>query len=108
MSKYGAKRTTVDGITFHSAGEARRYQELRLLEKAGEISDLELQPVFSLSVMGGEIGKYIADFQYWDTREGAQVVEDFKGFDTPLGKWKRKHAERQHGISVLVTRKAGR
>lgn len=124
MSKYGARRTSVEGITFHSAGEARRYQELRLLERAGEISDLERQPVFvlyaplttgtlggALEAMSGElpvIGKYIADFKYYDERKGERVVEDFKGFDTPLAKWKRKHAERQYGISVLVTRKAGR
>lgn len=125
MSKYGARRTTVDGITFHSAGEARRYQELRLLEKAGEIECLELQPVFelhapsctgtfagALKAMAGEklvIGKYIADFKYFDLKgDKGWIVEDFKGMDLPLGKWKRKHAEKQYGIKVLVTGKKGR
>ncbi len=44
MTKYRAQPTIVDGIRFHSKGEARRYQELRLLERAGEITNLELQP----------------------------------------------------------------
>lgn len=124
-SKYRAKPTTVDGVRFHSLGEARRYQELRLLEKAGEIESLELQPVFVLKAplttgtfrgaaraMAGElptIGKYIADFKYYDGKAGGWIVEDFKGMDLPLGKWKRKHAEQQYGIKVLVTgRKAVR
>lgn len=118
-SKYGARRTTVDGIAFHSAGEARRYQELRLLEKAGEIESLELQPVFvlkaplttgtvrgALRASAGElptIGKYIADFKYYDGKAGGWIVEDYKGMDLPLGRWKRKHAEQQYGIKVLVT-----
>ncbi|MDD3747626.1 MAG: DUF1064 domain-containing protein, partial [Anaerostipes sp.] len=43
-SKYGARKTVIDGITFDSKREAKRYQELKLLEQAGEISYLELQP----------------------------------------------------------------
>ncbi len=107
-SKYGAVRTTVDNITFHSKGEAKRYQELRLLERAGEISNLELQPAFPLCAPTpndamSTIWKYIADFAYIDKRTKAQVVEDFKGFDTQLARWKRKHMEAEYGITVLVT-----
>lgn len=121
-AKYRAKPTTVDGIRFHSKGEAGRYQELRLLERAGEIEGLELQPVFvlkapsttgtlrgALKALAGDqlvIGKYIADFKYYDGRQGGWIVEDFKGMDLPLGRWKRKHAEKQYGIKVLVTGKA--
>ena len=47
-SKYGAIRTTVDGVTFASKAEARRYAELKLLEQAGEIKGLELQPKFDI------------------------------------------------------------
>lgn len=43
-SKYGAQRTTIDGIAFASKREASRYQELKLMQMAGEIQDLELQP----------------------------------------------------------------
>ncbi|MDQ3171347.1 MAG: DUF1064 domain-containing protein [Acidobacteriota bacterium] len=106
-------RTTVEGIAFHSKGEAKRYQELRLLERAGEISNLELQPAFLLCAHPPDgamrtIGKYIADFAYIDKRTKAQVVEDFKGFDTQLARWKRKHMEAEYGITVLVTGKATR
>lgn len=43
MSKYKAKKTKVDGITFDSKKEAERYRQLKMLENAGHISDLELQ-----------------------------------------------------------------
>lgn len=102
--KYGAKRTVVDGITFASQKEARRYQELRLLEKAGEIQGLELQPRFPLEVpTAGDdtpIGEYRADFAYRERRRG-YVVEDVKGFKTPLYKWKKKHVEAQYGITIV-------
>lgn len=115
--KYGAKPTVVDGIRFPSLKESRRYQELRLLEKAGEIWDLELQPRFPLCVpsttgtargaakalvgtFDGRIGEYRADFAYHD-RTG-RVVEDSKGYDVPLQKWKRRHAETQYGLTVRI------
>jgi hypothetical protein len=112
VSKYKAKRTTVDGIVFHSQKEARRYQELKLLQKAGEIQDITLQPRYELSVthwlMGGEvmevsIGAYVADFRYIDRRAQAVVVEDVKGFKTPLYRWKKKHVEAQYGIRIRET-----
>jgi hypothetical protein len=51
-NKYGATKTTIDGITFDSKKEAQRYCELRLLQKAGEITHLELQPAFRLAIDG--------------------------------------------------------
>ena len=63
-SKFRAVRTTVDGITFASKAEARRYQELRLLEKAGVITELELQPRYQLAVNNMDICEYRADFTY--------------------------------------------
>lgn len=112
-SKYRAKPTVVDGVRFHSQKEARRYAELRLLEKAGEIWGLELQPAFPLLVhvmraakalaQGGtfRIGEYRGDFKYHD-RAGTvpYVVEDVKGFKTPLYKWKKRHVEAQYGIQI--------
>src|ERR1700739_3349038 len=89
--KYGARRTTVDGITFDSAAEARRYGELKLLERAGEISGLELQPEFPFLVKGKVIFKYVADFSYWDGR--SRVTEDVKGFRTKEYILKRKLIE---------------
>lgn len=49
--KYGARATSADGIRFDSAREARRYRELTLLQKAGDISRLEWHPRFSLEVV---------------------------------------------------------
>lgn len=46
--KYGNKKITIDGIEFDSRKEAERYSELKLLERAGEIKDLELQKSFEL------------------------------------------------------------
>jgi len=101
-SKYGAVRTTVDGITFHSKREAARYQELKLLEKAGEIRDLVLQRHWDLCVDDVKIGVYISDFEYKEGKppDSAWVVEDCKGFRTPLYRWKKKHFEAQHGIEI--------
>ena len=105
-SKYRAKRTVVDGITFHSMKEARRYQELKLLEKAGEITGLTLQPEYPLSVATfdpeapKQIGVYRADFAYYALPSGESVVEDVKGFKTPLYRWKAKHVAAQYGIEI--------
>ena len=54
-NKYGAIRTKVDGINFASKGESRRYKELVLLQEAGHITDLTLQPRFPLEVDGYKV-----------------------------------------------------
>lgn len=93
-SKYHAKKTTVDGITFDSRGESARYANLKLLERAGVIQNLKLQPRFLLqegfTYNGHKIRKieYVADFQY--ERDGKTVVEDYKGMRTDVYKLKRK------------------
>lgn len=81
--KYGAKRVEVDGIKFHSKKEATRYQHLRLLERAGEIAQLKLQPRFKLEVLGMPICTYIADFRYLPVGQEKETVEDVKGYRTP-------------------------
>ncbi len=88
--KYGAKRVEVDGIKFHSKKEAERYRHLRLLERAGEISGLQLQPRFELRVLDERICFYVADFRYLDAASRSQVVEDVKGYRTPEYKLKAK------------------
>jgi len=95
-SKYNATKTVVDGIEFASKKEARRFQQLAALEKAGVISDLQMQVSYELipaikepdtiGARGGvKKGKtierpciYIADFVYKD-KDGKLVVEDVKG-----------------------------
>lgn len=83
-SKYGAKRTVVDGISFMSKLEAKRYSQLKLMEKGKVISDLKLQPRFPL-VAGIT---YVADFSYIEA--GAEVIEDVKGVETEVFRIKKK------------------
>ena len=94
FSKFAAKPTYVEGRRFASKKEAKRFGELKLLEKAGEISNLELQPAFPFSIDGrpvlsrskrypnGRQLKMVADFRYTDTKNGLVVWEDVKGFRT--------------------------
>lgn len=77
-SKYGNKKTEVDGIVFDSAKEAKRYGELRVMLKAGLIGILEMQVKFELKVDGKKVCTYIADFVYIDAKTGEKVVEDVK------------------------------
>ena len=106
-SKYGAKKTMVDGIVFDSRKESRRYAELKLLQKAGEISNLELQKKFLLipsQKLGGKVVErecsYVADFVYTDTKTGNIVVEDTKGIKTKDYIIKRKLMLYVHGIKI--------
>lgn len=106
--KYGAKLTTVDGIRFSSKAEAKRYQELKLLEKAGEIHGLVLQPRYPLWAVNPEgrraiVGHYVADFAYLDKRD-QQVIEDVKGVRTAIYRWKRKHFEFQDDAKITEVR----
>jgi hypothetical protein len=109
-SKYGNTLTIVDGHAFASFREADRYRELRLLERAGTIRDLELQPAYVLHAprLGADgelvglvpIAKYIADFRYVDVASGLDVVEDSKGVQTPVYRLKRKLIAIEYGIHV--------
>lgn len=78
VRKYGNKPTIVDDIRFDSKLEAKRYGELKLLQKAGKILGLEMHPRFRLDVAGMHICYYEADFKYFETLNGKQVVEDCK------------------------------
>lgn len=112
--KYRAKPTVVDGIRFASKKEASRYSQLKILEKAGAISDLKLQPKYLLGpdyapvllrssrYPNGRRASYIADFSYYDLENFKFVVEDVKGMDTPLSKLKRGIVEAQYGIRVVL------
>src|SRR5579872_3499173 len=98
-SKYGAKRTVVDGITFASKREATRYSELKLLERAGTISELTLQPSYKLMIGTDLICRYRADFSYKERGVGP-VVEDAKGVETQIFRLKRKLMRALLGIEV--------
>lgn len=125
QSKYRNKKTTVNGITFDSAKEAARYQELLLLQRAGRIRKLRLQPQFTLieAYKDAETGetaralKYIADFSYeepvYEAVDGITatqkefeywrpVVEDVKGKKTREYEMKKKLMLNQ-GIRIKET-----
>lgn len=105
--KYGNRKVTLDGHQFDSVREATRYSELKLLERAGQITDLGLQPRFELipkqrraDGKAERACEYVADFRYTDTATGQTVIEDAKGMRTRDYILKRKLMLQVHGISV--------
>ena len=105
MSKYRSKKVVVDGIQFDSKKEAKRWTELRLLERAGAITELDRQVKFELIPSQRIDGKvveracsYIADFVY--NENGKKVVEDTKGIRTTDYIIKRKLMLFVHGIRI--------
>lgn len=99
-TKYKAKRTEVDGIKFASKKEANRYLQLKLMEKAGEISNLRLQVPYILidkSDFGRAI-KYICDFAY--SQNGIEITEDVKGYKTDVYKIKKRLLAERYGIII--------
>ncbi len=109
-NKFGAERQVIEGRTFDSTKEARRYQQLLLLEKTGELTGLRTQVDFPLlpkqSKPSGGIerpAKYTADFVY-QTKDGKTVVEDTK---SPPTRAKADYVLRRklmlfvHGIEVI-------
>ena len=93
-SKYKNKKIVVDGIEFDSKKEAKRYQELLLIQRAGIITDLKRQvpytlvPAFNLNKKRYRAMSYIADFVYKENDK--EVVEDCKGYRTEVYKIKKK------------------
>lgn len=100
-SKYRAEPIVIDGIRFDSKAEARRYAHLELLQRAGEITDLERQVRFPLDVNGELICVYIADHAYFVCRENRRVVEDVKGVRTPVYRLKKKLMKALHGVEIV-------
>lgn len=123
MNKYGNKKVVIDGEVFDSKREARRYQELKLLERCGAIYNLKRQVTYELipaqrekstrvytkgrkkgqPIEGKVIEKavtYIADFVYKDNVAGKEIVEDTKGMRTRDYIIKRKLMLYIHGIKI--------
>ena len=105
QTKYGNRKVKLNGETFDSSKEARRYGELVLLERAGQISHLERQVKYGLIPSQYRDGKcieravqYVADFVYYE--DGKKVVEDAKGFRTKDYILKRKLMLYIHGIRI--------
>lgn len=103
-SKYSSAKTDIDGIRFDSKKEAEFYAELKLREKAGEISHLRLQPRYLLQEAFKHEGKqhreieYVADFEYIEN--GETVVVDVKGFKTAVYMLKKKLFLYKYGSKI--------
>lgn len=108
--KYDAQATVVDNIKFPSKAQAKRYTELRMLQAAGLIRDLRLEIPYVIRVNEVDVCTYVADFVYeikplikgsevvggfWAT-----IVEDVKGFRTPVYRLKKKLVRAVHGIEI--------
>jgi hypothetical protein len=108
--KYKSQPTVVDGIRFASKAEARRYGELKVLERAGRISGLRLQPSYELQPAFRDVRgrlhraiRYVGDFAY--VENGREVVEDVKGFATQAFAIKSKmFMARYPGIELRVVK----
>ena len=117
-NKYRNKKISVNGEVFDSLKEFRRWRELKLLEKAGEISELRRQVSYEILPVQREPDKigprggrkpgrviereavYVADFVYKD-RDGREVVEDCKGVRTRDYLLKRKLMLFRLGIQIM-------
>ena len=104
-SKYQNRKVEFDGHKFDSMKEAKRYQQLKLLERAKVIDDLKLQVPFIIIEKSryGRAIKYIADFTYFDNDKGMRVVEDVKGMKTDVYKLKKRLMAERYGIEILET-----
>lgn len=111
MSKYHNQKTTIDGINFDSKREAERWCELKIMQRAGIVTDLKRQVKYCLipEVKGSDkkirqrAVHYIADFVYWEKHNDGcwhQVVEDAKGIRTEVYKIKKKLMLWRFGIEI--------
>ena len=99
------KTVTADGIKHDSRKEARRWVELTLLQRAGEISDLKRQVKYELipKQEGERAVNYIADFVYIDNKTGNTVIEDCKGFKTDVYRLKKKLFQWRYNTKIKET-----
>lgn len=122
MTKYNNVKVTYDGIEFDSKREAKRYQQLKLMEKSGMICDLKRQVKYELVPAQYINGKcveravtYTSDFEYYVLKPlrqktvmaepgalaiGQHIVEDVKGMRTDVYKIKKKLMLYRYGIQI--------
>lgn len=106
MNKYHNKKVIVNGYKFDSIKEANYYNQLKLLQRAGLIRDLELQktfilqPSFKLNNKTRRQIAYKADFTYFSNEDNKIHVVDVKGFRVDVYKVKKKMFEYKYGIEI--------
>lgn len=108
MNKYHNKKIEVDGERFDSRKEYNRWCELKLLERAGEITELKRQvrlEILPKQVVDGKVAEraayYVADFTYKE--KGEPVIEDCKGYMTDVYRLKRKLVLAKYGVQIRET-----
>jgi len=102
--KYRNNKAEYNGIKFDSSKEAKRYQDLKIQEFAGVISNLRLQVVYPIVINGVKVCKYVADFVY--VKDGKEIIEDVKSDMTrklPTYRLKCKLMLACFGISIWET-----
>ena len=107
-NKYFAKKTLGFGLKFDSKWEAERWGQLKAMEKAGVVTQLERQIKFPLEINGQKICDYVADFRYLlEEEDGSSklVIEDAKGVLTPEFKLKKKMMKAIHNIDIHLSYK---
>lgn len=103
-NKFGAVATVENGQRIDSKAERKYLASLRVRLRAGEIYALACQPEFPLIVNGEFIGKYTADFAFWDVTHDRFRVIDVKGVETREFKRAKKHVKALYGINVEVVK----
>lgn len=110
--KFNAHKIALDGLQFDSAAEARVWQELLIMERAGLITDLERQCPYVLAPsvkLHGEARakppvRYFVDFRYKEVSSGKWHLIDVKGMDTPVSRLKRHLMKTVHGLDVRLVK----
>src|SRR5262249_782010 len=102
-TKYHNRKTEHQGIQFDSQKEAKRYQELLLLQRAGLIQNIELQPRYDLVVNGHKCGFYRGDFRYEEVATGRPILEDVKSPVTRTAVYmlKKKLVKALYGVEIV-------
>ncbi len=101
---------TMDGIVFDSKTEMTRYANLKILEKAGIIKDIERQPSFPVDIAGKHYCTYTADFKYFNIEDEEVILEDVKTTGTvkdPAYALRKKAAELFYGVNIIACDKNG-
>lgn len=98
-AKYRNKRTLIDGVLWDSRAEYQRWKTLRTLQDQGLIRNLRRQVRFPFEINGVLVCTYVADFTY-EKRSYGFVVEDVKGFPTPVYKLKKRLLKAIYKIEI--------
>jgi len=101
-NKYGNRKVEYDGLWFDSGAERDRYIALLALQNTGQISCLRTQVRIPLSVNEVKVCSYVADFTYYSMGLERVVMEDYKGFRTPVFNLKARLFKAITGEDIIL------